>query len=201
MMRELPKQIVEWSLVVALVLFLYGREQRHAGRDTERERVLVLQIAATTAHADSLAIRYTSAVQRGDSLGRLTKTLTARRQRSVAALNTVVARADTVATRADHGDQIPYAEFTALLSAVKVDRLASDSLIASLESSVVGLRTAITVADSLLTAQDAVIRVQEESLALLERQAHPPLVSRLLAAGKWVAVGAVGALVWMALPR
>lgn len=201
MMREIPRQILYGVLAVTLILFVYGREQRHAGRDTERERVLMSQIATTTAHADSLGIRYTGAVQRGDSLTRLAKALAARRQQSKMALNTVVARADTVATQADHGDQIPYAEFTALLSTVKADRLVSDSLIASLESSVVGLQTAIIVADSLLAARETVIRLQRASLAVLERQAHPPLVSRLLTTGKWVTVGAVGALVWMARPR
>lgn len=65
MMRELPKQIIEWSLVVALVLFLYGREQRHAGRDMEQSRSARAQIIAASDRADSLAARYALATRRG----------------------------------------------------------------------------------------------------------------------------------------
>ena len=45
MMREIPKQIFWWVLALVVALFLYGREQRHAGRDMEREQVLRSQSA------------------------------------------------------------------------------------------------------------------------------------------------------------
>jgi len=88
----------------------------------------------------------------------------------------------------------------ALVAAVQGERLASDALVASLESSVTGLQAAIVVADSLLLAKDAVIAGQVAALSILERQAHPPILSRLLAAGQWVVVGAVAALAWVAVP-
>ena len=197
MMREIPKQIAYGVLAVALVLFVYGREQRHAGRDTERERVARAQITAAWGRADSLAVRYALATRRGDSLSRLVVATAARRAQAVAVTDGTVARVDTI-LRALPDTLRPV--LAALLSAVTLERLASDALVASLESSVVGLRSAIAVADSLLVAKDAVIAGQAAALSSLQRQAHPPILSRLLVAGRWVVVGAVAALAWVAVP-
>lgn len=197
MMRELPKQIIEWSLVVALVLFLYGREQRHAGRDIEQSRAARAQISAASGRADSLAVRYALAIRRGDSLSRLVVATAARRAQAVAVTDGTVARVDTI-LRALPDTLRPV--LAALLSAVTLERLASDALVASLELSVAGLRSAIVVADSLMVAKDAVIAGQAAALSILQRQAHPPMLSRLLAAGQWVVVGAVAALAWVAVP-
>ena len=197
MMRELPKQVIEWSLVVALVLFLYGREQRHAGRDLEQSRSARAQIIAASDRADSLAARYALATRRGDSLSRLVVAAATRRVQAVAATDGTFARVDTILLAVP--DTLRPA-LMALVAAVQVERLASDALVASLESSVTGLQAAIVVADSLLLAKDAVIAGQVAALSILERQAHPPILSRLLAAGQWVVVGAVAALAWVAVP-
>lgn len=120
-----------------------------------------------------------------------------RRVQAVAATDGTFARVDTILLAVP--DTLRPA-LMALVAAVQVERLASDALVASLESSVAGLRAAIVVADSLLLAKDAVIAGQVAALSILERQAHPPILSRLLAAGQWVVVGAVAALAWVAVP-
>lgn len=195
-MREIPKQIFWWVLALAVALFLYGREQRHAGRDMEREQVLRSQIATTTAHADSVVSQYGRERHRADSLARLIPTFVARRGRAVAATDSVVARVDSILPTIPDTLRPVVA---GLLLSIRTERLASDSLVASLESTVASLQRAVVSADSALLAKDVVMRSQAAMIVVLQRQAHPPLLERLFSAGRWAVLGAASALVWVAV--
>lgn len=197
MMREIPKQIFWWVLALAVALFLYGREQRHAGRDMEREQVLRSQIAITKAHADSVVVDFRHAVHRADSLARLVPVFTARRASAMVRTDSVVVRVDSIFT-AFPDTLRPVIQ--SLLSTVKAERMASDSAIQSLELTVSALQRTIGLADSALVARDAMIRTQAAALVALERRANPPILLRVLSAGRWVLVGAVAALAWVAVP-
>ena len=197
MMREIPKQIFWWVLALAVALFLYGREQRHAGRDMEREQVLRSQIAITKAHADSVVVDFHHAVQRADSLARLVPVFTGRRARAVVRTDSAVASVSPLLPMLPDTLQLV---LVSLLASVKVERLASDSVILSLQGTVSALQRAVVSADSALLAKDAVIRNQALAMGVLERLAHPPLVERVLSAGRWVLVGAVVTLIWVAAP-
>jgi len=196
MMREIPKQIFWWVLALVVALFLYGREQRHAGRDMEREQVLRSQIATTTAHADSVVSQYGRERHRADSLARLIPTLVARRGRAVAATDLGVAQMVAVVPALPDSLQPVVAS---LLAAVKAERLAADSVILSLERTVSALQAAVVSADSALLAKDVVMRSQAAMIVVLQREAHPPLIDRLLSAGRWAVLGAASALVWVAV--
>ena len=197
MMREIPKQIFWWVLALAVALFLYGREQRHAGRDMEREQVLRAQITTTKAHADSVVVDFHHAVQRADSLARLVPVFTGRRARAVVRTDSAVASVSPLLPMLPDTLQLV---LVSLLASVKVERLASDSVILSLQGTVSALQRAVVSADSALLAKDAVIRNQALAMGVLERLAHPPLVERVLSAGRWVLVGAVVTLIWVAAP-
>ncbi len=163
--------------------------QRAQGRADERERALRAVVTTTLRRADTARTAYRLALRRAEDSERRVRALRASRGRAVASTDSALARVDSVLPMSLLPDSLA-ATVRTLMATVRAERLVSDSVILSLEQTVALKDSALTAADSVISAQASVIASQVELVRVLDRKAHPSLVSRTLSFARHAAIGA-----------